>query len=95
MDMANHYGAFPGATNRLEQYKLQKLAKDIMGNGIVTDVHYHTFGTNMYKDDYSFETFRDGSRCVVVEGFGMKYYIHFNGLRVTEIIEQDDALLPR
>jgi hypothetical protein len=85
----NRYSTFEGS-NRLDQYQLQRLAKDIMDNGTVTEVSYHAFSTNKYTDDFSIQSFKDGSRCVAVEGFGMKYYIHFKGLRVYEIIEIEE-----
>ena len=78
------YATHPGS-QRLEQYQLQKLAKDVLDHGKIISIEYHEFSTNMYGQEM--QSFRTGSKCITVEGFGFKYYVHLNGLRVSEIIE--------
>jgi hypothetical protein len=80
------YSTYEG-TNRLEQYNLQRLAKDILENGEIVSVNHFVFQTNRYSKDNEFESFKDGGKNITVKGFGTTYYIHLNGLKVTEITE--------
>ena len=75
--------------NRLEQHELQKLAANIMDYGKIESVTNHAFSTNKYSE--KMQMIYNGGRCVAVSGFGMNYYIQFDGLKVTEIIEIREA----
>ena len=69
----------------LEQFALQRLAKDILDNGSVEKVTYHA--ATVIDPDGTSETYNTGSKCIEVTWNWFRFWIHVNGARVTEIIE--------
>jgi hypothetical protein len=80
------------SVNGLRTEELQKLAKDIFEFGKITDVYHQNYGTNdpattHGKSDMANVLNGSVSYTVEREGFPIKYSIHMDGLKVTEIIE--------
>ena len=79
-------------TNHNTQDELQKLAGDIFQYGTITEVIHHGYSTNRNNGaDGEMEHIKNGSLCYMVEGLkgsNTRYWIHTQGCRVAEIIEE-------
>jgi hypothetical protein len=74
--------------NKCRVRDLNRMCRNILANGTVTDVHRHT--SQSQDPDGKRDVWHSGTMALTVESVhipGLVYCIHIHGLRVVEIIE--------